>query len=226
MKVCKLVALSAGLLCLLTMEPASAADDAKPEQKKGQFQKGAKGESQKGQFQLQNFQLPGRPGGGSLLTAEALEKLKLTAEQKEKYTKVDEEFKDKAKANGEKVREAFKNKDMDALKTMRADSEKLRTDYLAKVEGLLTSEQKKVFEEVKTQRPGFGGGRGGAPGQVLSGGLQERLKLSEEQKKKVEELQKDLDNKINSILTEEQRKQLDEIKKGTGQPQRRPNPGT
>lgn len=235
MKVCKLVALSAALLFVLTVEPVSAADDAKPEQKKGQFQKGAKGakgQAQKGQFQLQNFQLPGRPGGGSLLSAEAIEKLKLSAEQKEKYTKLDEEYKDKAKANGEKVREALKGADKDkiaeAFQNSRAEGQKLREDYLAKVEGFLSADQKKTFEEVKAQRPGFGGfgGRGGAPGQVLSSGLQERLKLSEEQKKKVEELQKELDSKINSILTEEQRKQFDEIKKGGGQPPRRPNPGT
>jgi hypothetical protein len=235
MKVCKLVALSAALLFVLTFEPVSAADDAKPEQKKGQFQKGAKGakgQAQKGQFQLQNFQLPGRPGGGSLLSADAIEKLKLSAEQKEKYTKIDDEYKDKAKANGEKVREALKGADKDkiaeAFQNSRTEGQKLREDYLAKVEGLLSADQKKTFEEVKAQRPGFGGfgGRGGAPGQVLSSGVQERLKLSEEQKKKVEELQKELDSKINSILTEEQRKQYDEIKKGGGQPPRRPNPGT
>lgn len=230
MKVCKLVALSAAFLFVLALEPASAADDARPQQKKGQAQKGQRGQAQKGQFQLQNFQLPGRTGG-SLLTAEAVEKLKLSADQKEKYTKIDDEYKDKAKANGEKLREAFQSKDKDkiadALQSLRTDGEKLRTDYLAKVEGLLSADQKKTFEEVKAQRPGIGGfGRGGTPGQALSTGLQERLKLSEEQKKKVEELQKELDSKINSILTEEQRKQLDEIKKGAGQPPRRPNPGT
>jgi len=235
MKACKFVALSAALTFVLALEPASAADDAQQQQKKGQFQKGQKGEKgqfQKGQFQAQNFQLPGR-SGGSLLSAEALEKLKLSAEQKEKYTKFDEEYKDKAKANGEKIREAFQSKDKDkiaeAMQSLRTEGQKLREDYLAKVEGFLNSDQKKTFDEVKAQRPGgFGGfgGRGGAPGQVLSPGLQDRLKLSDEQKKKVEDLQKDLDNKINGILNDEQRKQLDEIKKGGGQPPRRPNPST
>ncbi|MBL8799973.1 MAG: Spy/CpxP family protein refolding chaperone [Planctomycetia bacterium] len=240
MKACQFVALSAALTFVLALEPASAADDAPQQQKKGQFQKGQKGEKgqfqkgqfQKGQFQAQNFQRPG--GGGSLLSTAALEKLNLSAEQKEKYTKLDEEYKDKAKANGEKIREAFQSKDKDkiaeAMQSLRTEGQKLREDYLAKVEGFLNSDQKKTFEEVKAQRPGgfggIGGGRGGAPGQVLSPGLQERLKLSDEQKKKVEDLQKDLDNKINGILNDEQRKQLDEIKKGGGQPPRRPNPST
>jgi hypothetical protein len=68
---------------------------------------------------------------------------------------------------------------------------------------------------------GFGGGFGGAPqaGQVLSTFTQERLKLTDDQKKQLEELQKDVDGKLEKILTEDQNKQLKEMRdagRGTG----------
>ena len=46
----------------------------------------------------------------------------------------------------------------------------------------------------------------GQPGQVLPAQLQTALKLTDEQKKKVEELQKDVDTKLAAILTDEQKK--------------------
>lgn len=209
MKALRLFALGAALFALAAYGTIGAAQDEQPK-KKGQFQQG------------QGF--GGR--GAALLSTDALDKLKLTAEQKQKYDTIASDFADKAKASGEKVREAFQSQDKDkireTLQGLRADAEKLRTDALGKVEALLTADQKKVLDEVKNQRGGpggpggaFGGGRG-APGQVLSPGLQERLGLSAEQKKKIEDLQKDIDTKINSILTDDQRKQFDELKKGGG----------
>jgi hypothetical protein len=72
--------------------------------------------------------------------------------------------------------------------------------------------------------PGFGGpggprfGRGfGAPpqpGQVLPEPLQQRLGLTESQKKKLAEIQRDVDSRLKKLLTEEQRKQFDEMKQG------------
>src|SRR5262249_46079000 len=150
------------------------------QQKKGQFQRG---------------QFPGF-GGGGLLSSEAVDKLKLTAEQKEKYTKIEEEFKEKQKASGEKLREAFQSKDKDKIKdafqNVRGDAEKLRTDYLTKVESLLTAEQKKTFADVKNEQPRFGGrgpGAGGGGASVIPPRIQEKLGLSEEQKKKIEAVQ-------------------------------------
>jgi Spy/CpxP family protein refolding chaperone len=70
---------------------------------------------------------------------------------------------------------------------------------------------------------GFGPGRGGPGGfggpqvgQVLAGPLQERLKLTDDQKKQVEELQKDVDGKLGKILTDEQNKQLKEMRDNAG----------
>jgi poly(3-hydroxybutyrate) depolymerase len=62
---------------------------------------------------------------------------------------------------------------------------------------------------------GFGGF--GTPGKVLSPRMQDTLKLTDEQKKKLEELQKDVDTKLQAILTEEQNKQLkDSASRGPG----------
>lgn len=50
------------------------------------------------------------------------------------------------------------------------------------------------------------------PGQLLPTQLQDQLKVSPEQKKKLEELQKDADAKLATILTEEQNKSLKEMR--------------
>jgi pimeloyl-ACP methyl ester carboxylesterase len=46
--------------------------------------------------------------------------------------------------------------------------------------------------------------------------VQENLKLTDEQKKKVEELQKEVDTRIQKVLTEEQNKQLKNLKDNAG----------
>jgi len=76
------------------------------------------------------------------------------------------------------------------------------------------------------QQPGGPGGPGGPgfpggafdklfqkPGQVLSGATQDRLKLNDEQKKKLEEIHKDVDAKLAKLLTDEQKKMLDDLSK-------------
>src|SRR5262249_58998651 len=63
------------------------------------------------------------------------------------------------------------------------------------------------------RRGGFGGGRGGSggpapqPGLVLTPSVQEQLKLTADQKKKGETLQKDVDGKLAKLLTDKQNKQ-------------------
>jgi poly(3-hydroxybutyrate) depolymerase len=64
--------------------------------------------------------------------------------------------------------------------------------------------------------PGRPGGFGTPPGTVLSPRVQENLKVTEEQKKKIEELQKEVDARIQKILTEEQNKQLKDLKNNAG----------
>jgi outer membrane protein assembly factor BamB len=74
--------------------------------------------------------------------------------------------------------------------------------------------------------PGGFGGRGGPggfggppqPGQLVPGFLQERLNLTADQKKQLDELQKDVDGKLGKLLTEEQNKQLRAGPGGRGGP--------
>jgi poly(3-hydroxybutyrate) depolymerase len=62
---------------------------------------------------------------------------------------------------------------------------------------------------------GFGG-FGTPPGTVLSPRVQENLKLTDEQKKKFEELQKEVDTRVQKILTEEQNRQLKNLQDNGG----------
>jgi len=64
---------------------------------------------------------------------------------------------------------------------------------------------------------GFGGGQGRGfgppqPGTILPPFLQEELRLSEEQRKQLDELQKDVFAKLDKILTADQKKQMDEMR--------------
>jgi hypothetical protein len=68
-------------------------------------------------------------------------------------------------------------------------------------------------------RPGMGPGMGGPrmivmprPGEVLPGPVQEMLALTAEQKKRLADLQKETEAKVEKILTEEQNKQLKEMR--------------
>ncbi|MFO0802862.1 MAG: hypothetical protein U0791_07035 [Gemmataceae bacterium] len=65
---------------------------------------------------------------------------------------------------------------------------------------------------------GFGGGRG-VPGQILSAGTIERLKLTDDQKKALADLQKEIDSKLDKMLTDEQRAEFKKMKEaGPGGP--------
>lgn len=61
--------------------------------------------------------------------------------------------------------------------------------------------------------PGPGGfGMGGRPGDVLAQPLQDVLRLTDEQKKQLAELQKEVDAKLDKVLTDDQKKQLKELR--------------
>ncbi|HEX3152650.1 MAG TPA: hypothetical protein VHR66_31550 [Gemmataceae bacterium] len=78
---------------------------------------------------------------------------------------------------------------------------------------------------------GPGGGPGGRfgppqPGQILPVFLQQQLNLTAEQKKKIEALQKEVDDQLGKILTDEQKKQMAEMReRGPGGPAGRFGPG-
>jgi outer membrane protein assembly factor BamB len=109
------------------------------------------------------------------------------------------------------------------------DLDKLQKEVDRKLGKLLTDEQKKQLKEAPGGfgRGGFGrGGRGGPggfdgfrppqPGQILPPFQQERLKLSDEQKKDLGKLQKEVDGKLAKLLTEKQNKQLKDMREGFG----------
>jgi Spy/CpxP family protein refolding chaperone len=107
----------------------------------------------------------------------------------------------------------------------------------AKLKEVLTKEQQKKYDELKKdyQVPGPGafpggfpppgglGPPGGAfpppmnfrpfPGQVVPPHIQEMLKLTPEQKEKLEKIQKEAEGKVMDVLTDEQKKQVEEMKK-------------
>jgi outer membrane protein assembly factor BamB len=107
--------------------------------------------------------------------------------------------------------------------------EELQKEIDSKIEKILTAEQ---FKDMRAGSgrggpggfggPGGGGrggpGRGGfgGPGQILPPFLQERLKLTDQQKRQVEDLQKETDSKVEKILTAEQNKQFKEMRAGFG----------
>ena len=63
-------------------------------------------------------------------------------------------------------------------------------------------------------RGGFGGPGGGPPqpGQILPRMLRQRLALTAEQEKQVDALQKEVDAKLDKILTSEQKQQLKQMR--------------
>jgi Spy/CpxP family protein refolding chaperone len=97
----------------------------------------------------------------NLLPPDAAEKLNLTAEQKEKLAKLQEEFAAKLPDMLAKNKDAFKkaveDKDIDTLKKlgaeMREEVEKVRKEFMDKVIVILTDEQKKKLEELKKEQP-------------------------------------------------------------------------
>lgn len=171
-------------------------------------------------------------GEQALLAAEAIEKLKFTTEQKEKYVKIDGEFKEKLKTTQDKIREDMKAiRDREKVKEwqekLKTEWKKVRDDHLGKIEPILTAEQKTVFTEVKNQQAQPGVRRPAPPlgdgaGQVLPPAIQQRLNLTDDQKKQIANIQKEVEAKILKVLTDDQKKQFEELKKGGARPAVRP----
>jgi outer membrane protein assembly factor BamB len=92
---------------------------------------------------------------------------------------------------------------------------KLQKDIEGKLGKILTDEQRK---QMKENRDPFGPGGFGPPrpGQVLPANVRESLKLTDEQKKDVDGLQKQVDGGLAGILTDAQQKQLKQFQQGFG----------
>src|SRR5205823_11075529 len=57
---------------------------------------------------------------------------------------------------------------------------------------------------------------GTPPGMILPPRLKESLNLTDEQKKKIEELQKEVDGELQTVLTKEQNRRLKDLKENAG----------
>jgi hypothetical protein len=104
----------------------------------------------------------------------------------------------------------------------RTQIDALQKDVSAHLDKLLTGDQKKRFAE-RGQDPGAGGFSFPAqPGQIMASSEQNRLKLTDDQKKDLTSLQKNVDEQFDKVLTPAQRKQLKSVFAPFGPPPRNP----
>ena len=95
--------------------------------------------------------------------------------------------------------------------------DELQKDVDGKLAKLLSDEQKtQLKDSTQGDRGGLGGpggfGRRPQPGQIISPPLQDTLNLTAEQKQQLDDLQKDVDNRLAKLLNDEQNKQLKEMR--------------
>jgi len=181
-------------------------------------------------------QIENQQAGFAMYQKEDVQKaLKLTDEQKDKIKEIGDDLRKEEQAlgggrGGRGGPGGFGGFDPETQQKRQA----LRKDAQKAAEKVLTADQKTTLKDL-TGEPfelqftpgGFGGGGGfggfgggfanrGNPGQVLSPGAQGTLKLTDEQKKKLEDLQKEVDSQLKKILTEDQQKQLKDLQQQPG----------
>ena len=108
----------------------------------------------------------------------------------------------------------------------RKQLDEIQKDIDAHLDKLLTADQKKQAG-VWPQNAGGGGGYEPSrkPGQVIAGPEQNRLKMTDDQKKDVLALQKAVDTRFNSVLKTAQKKQIKTVFAPFGPPPGGPGPG-
>ncbi len=173
------------------------------------------------------------------------ERLDLSAEQKKSIDKIRKELEDAQREEAAKVHAAMDKarqaRDHEAVgkigeqfRDLWRNTEKQQAEAESKVEGLLTPEQKKKYEEMKKSFPGMTpppappplpqAGFRPFPGEIVPRPLQDMLGLTPEQKEEMAKLQKDAEAKVKDILTDAQKKRLDELKKRFQPPMPPPPP--
>jgi hypothetical protein len=89
----------------------------------------------------------------------------------------------------------------------RKNLDDIQKDVHTRLDKLFTAEQRKLFADPPKGGPG-GTGFPSRIGEIMRGAEQTRLKLTDEQKKELAALQKDVDEKVDKVLNPLQRKQL------------------
>ena len=106
----------------------------------------------------------------------------------------------------------------------RKQLDEIQKDIDAHLDKLLTADQKKQAAEWPPG--GYGFGRSSQPGQVLAGAEENRLKLTDDQKKDVLALQNAVDGRFGLVLTAAQQKQIKSVfAPPPGPPPGDPGPG-
>jgi hypothetical protein len=139
-----------------------------------------------------------RPEGPTLLPPGILERLDLTADQKEKIAKIEKEFQEKIAPAKKKLEEAIeqarqnqdRQKAQEAQEAFRKEVTPIGDAFGEKVGQLLTDEQRRRVEEFSPQQ------RGGPPFDVAR--ILGRLDLTTEQKEKAEKWMKEVGEKHES----------------------------
>jgi hypothetical protein len=93
----------------------------------------------------------------------------------------------------------------------RKQLDEVQKDIDARLDKLFTADQKKQAAEWPRGPDAGGGGPSPRPGQVMAGPEQNRLKLTDEQKKDLAALQETVDGRFDKVLTEAQRKQIKSV---------------
>jgi hypothetical protein len=93
----------------------------------------------------------------------------------------------------------------------RKQLDEIQKDIDAHLDKLLTADQKKQATEWPRGSGGDGAGPSPRPGQLMAGPEQDRLRLTEDQKKDVLALQKAIDGRFDRVLTEAQKKQIKSV---------------
>jgi RNA polymerase sigma factor (sigma-70 family) len=171
------------------------------------------------------------PEGRAILDGllRVLAQLDLSEEQKEKVGKLIKDFEEKRESAEKKTREAVEqakqNQDgekvRELIQTHGKEMAKLLEGVHNQVVQLLTDEQKKKLADVEKRRSE---GMILGLGQLIPPPIKDGLGLTPEQREKVANLQREMEEKLRGILTDEQNKKFEELKKGsvpTDRPKRR-----
>jgi Spy/CpxP family protein refolding chaperone len=171
-------------------------------------------------------------GLGMFAKPEVIAALKLTEDQRREMAKfTDDVYKATRDLTGRRPRGAggaAAPPDPEAAQKVEA----VQKEALANAVKVLTDEQRATFKDLTGEpfnmpgalgRLGFGAFAGlgtgapagpatASPGTVLTTNVQDQLKLTEDQKKELEAIQKDVDAKLEKMLTDEQRSRLKQMR--------------